>query len=73
MYRSLKANITILQEVPVPLLRCKKIGMHMLVDLLEKHKQTTRHYREIYMRLRRRDLELSKISGDTEFSLYGRQ
>ena len=63
MFSHWKANITILQEGPVPLMRCDNCVMHIPEDRLEKHKQTSRYEISMDMRMRRRDVE---------FSLYGR-
>ena len=73
MYRHWKYKIDILQEVPIPLLRCNQCGMHMPEARLWRHIHTAMGNRATDMRLQRRDMELSQISGKMDFILYSRE
>ena len=47
--------------------------MHTPAARLEHHSFTARFNRAMEMNIRRKDVEISHIAGDMEFSLYGRE
>ena len=72
MYMHCNSKIDIIKEGPSPLPRFNNFGMHILEDILERNKHTSRCDRETDTQLWRREVGLDQRSGGVEFILYGR-
>ena len=73
MYRHWNLKVAILQEVPEPLSRCDKSGMHMPAARQFKQRRTERCNKATERRLRQIYVEKAKRCVDIEFSLYRRE
>ena len=73
MYIHWKAQVEIVQEVPLPLPQCPIYGMNMHAEMLIKHHRTYRCNQETGVMLWRRDVEIAQISGEMNVSLYNRK
>ena len=73
MYRHWKSKIIIIQDIPTPLPRCNQCGMHNPEARLERQSQTARQNMDMAMQLQQKDVKISHILGDIEFSLHKRE